>query len=60
MPPEGRLPEIFQSENKLRMVVAHNVHEDFGWKQQGGTFGLAFGQLASRVRNVGTDNSGLG
>ena len=40
--------------------MAHNVHQDFGQKQQGGTFGLAFGQLASRVRNVGADDSSLG
>ena len=41
-------------------MAAFNTHEDFGWKQQGGTFGLAFGQLASRVKNVGTDDSSLG
>ena len=41
-------------------MAAFNTHKDFGQKQQGGTFGLAFGQLASRVKNVGTDDSGLG
>ena len=60
MPPEGRLPKFFRLENKLRMMAAYNTHEDFGQKQQGSTFSLAFGQLASKVKNVGTDNSGLG
>ena len=42
------------------MVAGYNTHEDFGQKQQGSTFSLAFGQLASKVKNVGTDDSSLG
>ena len=60
MPMDGRLPKFFRSENALRMVAAYNSHENYGQKQQGGTFGLAFGQLASAVKNVGVDNTGLG
>ena len=55
---DGQLPEFFCSENALRTVVAYNSHENYGWKQQGGTFGLAFGQLASAVKRV--DDTGLG
>ena len=60
MPLDGCLPKFFRLENELQTVAAYNTHEDFGQKQQGGTFGLAFGQLASKVKNVGTDDSGLG
>ena len=60
MPTDGQLPEFFRSENALRMVAAYNLHKNYGRKQQGGTFSLAFGQLASAVKNVGVDNTGLG
>ena len=60
MPTDGQLPEFFRSENALRTVAAYNSHENYGRKQQGGTFGLAFGQLASAVKNVGVDDTGLG
>lgn len=60
MPREGRLPELFRSENALRTTSSFNTHENFGKVQQGGTFGLAFGQLASRVKDVGADETNAG
>jgi hypothetical protein len=47
MPEEGQLPELFHSENAIRTVASYNTFENWGRKQQGGTFGLAFGQLNS-------------
>jgi hypothetical protein len=58
MPDEGQLPELFRSENATRMVTSYNSFENWGRKQQGGTFGLAFGQLASKVDDVGSDKLG--
>ncbi len=58
MPPEGQLLEFFSSENKLQTVASYNTFENFGHKQQGGTFGLAFGQLASKVQDIGQDDLG--
>ena len=58
MPEEGQLPELFRSENAIRTVASYNTFENWGRKQQGGTFGLAFGQLASKVHDVGGDDLG--
>jgi hypothetical protein len=52
MPEEGQLLELFHSEN------SYNTFKNWGRKQQGGTFGLAFGQLASKVHDVGSDDLG--
>jgi hypothetical protein len=56
MPEEGQLPELFCSENVIRMVASYNTK--LGQKQQGGTFGLAFGQLASNVHDLGSNDLG--
>ena len=58
MPDEGQLPELFHSENAIRTVSSFNRFENWGRRQQGGTFGLVFGQLASKVRDVGSDDLG--
>jgi hypothetical protein len=58
MPEEGQLPELFCSENAIRTVASYNTFKNWGRKQQGGTFGLAFGQLASKVHDVGSDDLG--
>jgi hypothetical protein len=60
MPPSGRLPEIFRSENDLRTVVAFNLNESFGLRQYGGTFQLTMGQMAAHVRDKGVDDRNLG
>jgi exonuclease III len=60
MPHEGRLPELFRSENDLRAVAAFNSNESFALKQYGGTFQLTMGQLASRVAETGVDDRNLG
>ena len=60
MPPSGRLPEIFRTENALRTVAAYNTNENIERRQYGGTFQLTFGELASRVVDTGVDDSGLG
>jgi hypothetical protein len=58
MPDEGQLPELFHSENAIHTVVSYNWLENRGCQQQGGTFGLVFGQLASKVQDVGSDKLG--
>ena len=60
MPMEGKLPELFRTENAIRTITAHNTHENFGRRQQGGTFGMVFGQLAGTIIDVGTDAWDLG
>jgi hypothetical protein len=60
MPRQGRLPELFCSENDLRTVAAFNSNESFALKQFGGTFQLAMGQMASRVDDTGVDDWNLG
>jgi hypothetical protein len=60
MPRHGQLAEWFRSENALRTSASHNIHEQFGRRQHGGTFALAFGTLAHRVIETGTDSRGLG
>jgi hypothetical protein len=60
MPRSGRLQELFCTENALRTVAGYNMHENFSWRQWGGTFQLAFGALAARVVDTGVDDRGLG
>jgi hypothetical protein len=60
MPRQGRLPELFRSENDLRTVAAFNSNESFALRQFGGTFHLAMGQMASRVDDTGVDDRNLG
>jgi hypothetical protein len=60
MPPSGRLPELFRSENDLRTVAAFNSNESFGLRQFGGTFHLTMGQMASNVSGTGVDDRNLG
>jgi hypothetical protein len=55
---KGQLPELFWSENAIRTMVSFNRFENWGRQQQGGTFGLVFGQLASKVQEVGSDDLG--
>jgi hypothetical protein len=59
MPCSGSLPEIFCTENALRLVAAFNAHENFSRQQYGGTFQLTFGELASRVVDTGVDECQL-
>jgi hypothetical protein len=56
MPPSGRLPELFRSENDLRTVAAFNSNELFGLRQYGGTFQLMMGQMAANVYDKGVDD----
>jgi hypothetical protein len=62
MPDEGQLPELFCSENAIQTVSSFNRFENWDWRQQGGTFGLGFGQLASwfEMLAVTTLVNGLG
>jgi hypothetical protein len=60
MPKDGQLPELFWSKNAIRTISANNTHENFGRHQQGGAFGMVFGQLASMIRDVGSNTMGLG
>jgi hypothetical protein len=58
MSDEGQLPELFQSKNAIHTVVSFNRFENWGCQQQGHTFCLVFGQLASKVQEVGSDDLG--
>jgi hypothetical protein len=60
IPPERRLGEIFRTENALKTRGAYNLHSDIGRHQQGGTFMMAFGEMATRVAETGVDPRGLG
>jgi hypothetical protein len=42
----------------ILIVASYNTYENWSRKQQGGTFGLAFGQLASKVHDVGSNPLG--
>jgi hypothetical protein len=58
IPESGQLPELFHSENTIRTISSYNKFENWGRLQQGGRFGLAFGQLASKVSDVGSHDLG--
>jgi len=60
MPPSGQLYEWFRSHNPLRAVAGHNIHDDFGQRQFGGTFLLGNGEITSSISATGSDPSGLG
>jgi len=60
MPPAGRLHEWFHSQNPLHVVAGHNIHDDFGQQQFGGTFLLGNGEITSSISATGSDPSGLG
>jgi hypothetical protein len=58
MSDEGQLSELFHSGNAICTMVSSNQFENWGHRQQGGTFGLVFGQLASNVQEVGSNDLG--
>jgi len=60
MPPAGRLYEWFCSPNPLHAITGHNIHDDFGQWQFGGTFLLGNGEIAAFISATGSDPSGLG
>jgi len=60
MPPAGRLYEWFCSQKPLRAVAGHNIHDNFGQQQFGGTFLLGNGDITSPISATGSDPSGLG
>jgi len=45
MPRPGRLEAIMKTEVAMRMVVAHNEHENLGRRQWGGMGIVAYGDL---------------
>jgi hypothetical protein len=53
-----QLLELFHSENAICAVASYNKFKNWGRLQQGGTFGLPFGQLASKVTDVGANDLG--
>jgi hypothetical protein len=53
-----QLLELFHSENAICTVASYNKFKNWGRLQQGGTFGLPFGQLASKVTDVGSNDLG--
>jgi hypothetical protein len=61
MPYLGRLPSMFQSEGALKTILAaDNKHFHIKQQQWGGTFGLAFGELAIHKPEMGVDKTGFG
>jgi len=60
MPYSGCLYEWFCSPNPLRAIAGHNMHDNFGCKQFGGTFLLGNGEITTSISASGTDPSGLG
>jgi len=60
MPPAGRLHEWFRSQNPLRVVSGHNIHDNFGQRQFGGCFLLGNGEITTSISATGSDPSGLG
>jgi hypothetical protein len=53
-----QLLELFHSENAICTVASYNKFKNWGRLQQSVTFGLPFGQLASKVTDVGSDDLG--
>jgi hypothetical protein len=51
---------MFQSENTLYSVAAHNKHRTNSRQQFGGTFAMAFGELVTKVTDSNVDPTGLG
>jgi len=60
IPPAGRLYEWFHSPNPLCVITGHNIHDDFGQRQFGGTFLLGNGEITSSISATGSDPAGLG
>ena len=44
----------------MKTTAAHNVHHKVNHQQWGGTFAATFGELATRVSEMGKDETGLG
>ena len=60
MPHLGHLKAKLRSENALQTITAHNENKGFSQQQYGGTFVAAFGELATRLTEMGKDGMGLG
>jgi hypothetical protein len=60
MPHSGKLESMFQTENALYSIAAHNVNSKIARQQYGGTFALAFSKLATRATESEVDPTGLG
>jgi hypothetical protein len=55
--------QLFQGrETELQSIVAHNVHENIGWNQQGGMSFMLFGPLIEQLDmdQSGKDDTSLG
>ena len=60
MPRSGCLDAILWTKNHMKTTAAHNVHHKVNRQQWGGTFAATFGKLATRVSEMGKDETGLG
>ena len=60
MPWLGCLDAILWTKNHMKITAAHNVHHKVNRQQWGGTFAATFGKLATRVSEMGKDETGLG
>ena len=54
------LHHLFRTEHDLRLIAAHNTHEDFNHHQEGGVLLMAFDKMASMVTDTESDPLGLG
>ena len=52
--------QMFQREDTVKAVGAHNVRENVGRTQEGGTAMVAFGETTAYVKSIIKDDTGLG
>ena len=60
LPYDSLLPQLFQSQTELKAVAGHNIHEENGRAQEGGTCLMIFDFLTTVTSELGTDPTGLG
>jgi hypothetical protein len=61
MAPDGFCSDdIFDAYQGMRVMAAHNVHEQHSRYQQGGTLTASFTRLSGFVKAIGLDYTGLG
>ncbi len=60
LPEQSQLKEWFRSADSCRTFAAHNLHENFGRSQFGGTFWIAAGHASVHIASGDRDPSKLG
>jgi hypothetical protein len=60
IPYSSQLESMFHTKGALVTIAAHNKHRQIARCQYGGTFGLTFGELVTKLPETGVDETGLG